>query len=169
MLQTGIVKVTIRAQEDRFFSIKNVLSIDHPDVFQSSQYLNQLRERQIPLFTASARSPTGKYTRPPPHHLPLADDQPPLHYTDDGQGRPSLGFEKLLRRGESFTFYLIGSVGTTYNYSDPMAETARLNIYTYLTGPRKSSSSTKPPGRPSGRKPISRRKGHRRSTKTSAR
>ncbi len=28
-------------------------------------------------------------------------------------------------------------MGTTYNYSDPMAETARLNIYTYLTGPKK--------------------------------
>ena len=62
MLQTGIVKVTIRAREDRFFSIKNVLSTEHPYTFQSSQYLSQLRERQIPLFTASASSPTGKYT-----------------------------------------------------------------------------------------------------------
>ncbi len=137
MLQTGIVKVTIRAREDRFFSIKNTLSIDHPYVFQSSQYLSQLRERQIPLFTASASSPTGKYTLATTSTFHFADEKPPLHYTDDGQGRPSLGFEKLLRRGESFTFYLIGSVGTTYNYSDPMAETARLNIYTYLTGPEK--------------------------------
>ncbi len=100
MLQTGIVKVTIRAQEDRFFSIKNVLSIDHPYVFQSSQYLNQLRERQIPLFTASARSPTGKYTLATTTTFHFADDQPPLHYTDDGQGRPSLGFRRSCSAGE---------------------------------------------------------------------
>ena len=137
MLQTGIIKLTIRAQQDRFFSIKNVLSIDHPYVFQSSQYLNRLRERQIPLFTASAHSPTGKYTLATTTSFQFEDEKPPLHYTDDGQGRPSLGFEKMLRRGESLTFYLIGSVGTTYNYSDPIAETARLNIYTYLTGPEK--------------------------------
>ena len=137
MLQTGIIKVTIRAQEDRFFSIKNELSIDHPYVFQSSQYLNQLRERQIPLFTASASSPTGKYTLATTTSFHFEGEKPVLHYTDDGQGQPSLGFEKMLRRGESITFYLIGSVGTTYHYSDPMAETARLNIYTYLTGPEK--------------------------------
>ena len=137
MLQTGIVKVTIRAQQDRLFSIKNVLSIDHPYVFQSSEYLNQLREREIPLFTASATSPTGKYTLATTTSFHFADEKPALHYTDDGQGHPALGFEKRLHRGESLTFYLIGSVGTTYNYSDPMAETARLNIYTYLTGPAK--------------------------------
>ena len=137
MLQTGIIKVTIRAQEDRFFSIKNVLNTEYPYVFRSSQYLSQLRERQIPLFTASATSPTGKYTLATTTTFHFADEQPALHYTDDGQGQPSLGFEKMLRRGESFTFYLIGSVATTYNYSDPMAETARLNIYTYLTGPEK--------------------------------
>ena len=137
MLQTGIVKVTIRAQKDRFFSIKNVMNVSHPYVFESSEYLNQLRERQIPLFTASATSPTGKYTLATTTSFHFEDEKPTLRYTDDGQGQPALGFEKMLRQGESITFYLIGSIGTTYHYSDPMAETARLNIYTYLTGPEK--------------------------------
>ena len=71
MLQTGIIKVTIRAQEDRFFSIKNELSIDHPYVFQSSQYLNQLRERQIPLLYGFGQQPDRKVHAGDHHHLSL--------------------------------------------------------------------------------------------------
>ncbi|GHB86537.1 hypothetical protein GCM10007390_47650 [Persicitalea jodogahamensis] len=137
MLQTGIIKMTITAQEDRFFSLKNTLSMARPYAFQSSQYLHQLREREIPLFTASATSPGGKYTLATTTSFYFANDKekPLLTYVDDGEGRPSLGFEKKLLKGESITFYLIGSVGTTFNYTDPLKETARLNIYTLLKGP----------------------------------
>ncbi len=144
MSQTGIVKMTISAQEDRFFSVKNTMSMAHPYRFQSSQYLTQLREREIPLFTASATSPGGKYTLATSTSFYFNDEEKPaLTYTDDGEGSPSLGFEKMLRKGESITFYLIGSVGTTYNYTDPQKETARLNIYTFLKGPEKVISQHK--------------------------
>lgn len=144
MLQTGIIKMTITAQEDRFFSLKNILSMAHPYQFQSSQYLNQLRDREIPLFTAAAVSPGGKYTLAATTSFYFEDqDRPAITYVDDGGGKPSLGFEKMLQKRESITFYLIGSVGTTFNYEDPLKETARLNIYTYLKGPEKVISQHK--------------------------
>ena len=137
-VQTGMVKMTITAREDRFFSLKNTLSLPHPYKFQSSQYLDQLRERQIPLFTASVSSPGGKYSLATATSFYFAgNEKPALTYVDDGEGRPSLGFQKTLLKGESMTFYLIGSVATTFNYADPQKETARLNIYTYLKGPEK--------------------------------
>lgn len=138
MLQTGIIKMTITAREDRFFSLKNILDIGHPYALQSSKYLNQLREREIPLYTVAASSPGGKYTLATTSSFYFeGEEKPELAYVDDGEGQSSLGFEKLLLQGESMTFYLIGSMGTTFNYADPRFETARLNIYTYLTGPEK--------------------------------
>lgn len=138
MIQTGIVKLTFTAREDRFFSLKNILDVDYPYQFNESKYLHQLRERRIPLFTASAHSPTGKYLSATTSSFYFDGDNPPhLNYVDDDKSKPYLGFEKMLKKGESLTVYLIGSMATTETYTDPINETARLNIYTFLTGPEK--------------------------------
>ncbi len=138
MLHTGIIKVTISANEDRFFSLKNILNVEYPYQFVDSKYLNQLRQRQIPLFTVSAKSPTGKYLSATTTSFYFEDEEKPeLIFTDDDLNQPYLGFEKMLKKGESITFYLIGSMATTETYNNPVNETARLNIYTYLTGPEK--------------------------------
>jgi trehalose/maltose hydrolase-like predicted phosphorylase len=138
MLHTGIIKMTITAEDDKFFSLKNVLHVEHPYQFNESKYLNQLRQRQIPLFTVSAHTPTGKYLSATTSSFYFeGDEQPSLVFTDDDKNKPFLGFEKQLKKGESLTFYLIGSLATTETYADPISETARLNIYTYLTGPEK--------------------------------
>ena len=138
MLQTGIIKMKVTAKEDRFFSISNILGMSPPYKVQSSKYLTQLREREIPLFTLAALSPTGKHTIATTSSFYFeGKEKPPLTYTYDGESKASLGFEHSLKAGESITFYLLGSMGTTFNYADPVFETARLNIYTYLTGPEK--------------------------------
>ena len=138
MIQTGIIKMTITAEEDKYFSLKNILNVDYPYQFDQSKYLNQLRERQIPLFTVSAHSPTGKYLSATTSTFYFeGDEKPHLDFVDDGNANPYLGFNKFLEKGESMTFYIIGSMGTTETYTNPVNETARLNIYTYLTGPQK--------------------------------
>ncbi|MGK7395353.1 MAG: glycoside hydrolase family 65 protein [Candidatus Cyclobacteriaceae bacterium M3_2C_046] len=138
MIQTGVIKMTVKARQDKFFSIKNILSVSHPYQFDQSKYLHQLRERKIPLFTVSAHSPTGKYLSATTSSFFFPGEQAPaIQFVDDDKNQPYLGFEKMLRKGESITFYLIGSMATTETYTDPISETARLNIYTYLTGPEK--------------------------------
>lgn len=138
MAQTGIVKLKFKAQQDLVFSLKNILNIAHPYKMDDTKYIEQLRDRKIPLFTASAISPSGKYKLATTSSFYfVGDEKPQLTYVDDQTGNPELGFEKELKKGESFTCYLIGSVGTTYTYSNPVEETARLNIYTFLKGPEK--------------------------------
>ena len=138
MLHTGIIKITIMAEEDKFFSLKNILRVAPPYEYNESKYLDQLRNRQIPLMTASAYTPTGKYLSATTSSFYFeGSDKPDLVFTDDDKQQPTLGFEKMLKKGESITFYLIGSMATTETYTDPISETARLNIYTYLTGPEK--------------------------------
>ena len=138
MAQTGIIKLKFTAQADLVFSLKNILTIGHPYKMVDSKYIYQLRQRKIPLFTASALSPTGKYEMAATSSFYFEGDQNPhLNFVDDQTGSPQLGFEKVLKQGESFTCYLIGSLGTTYTYSNPIEETARLNIYTFLKGPKK--------------------------------
>lgn len=138
MSRTGIVKMTFSAKEHRVFSLKNILTVNEPYQMKGSKYMNQLRQRKIPLFTGSALSPNGKYrlaTTSSFYFEPTENIE--VFYVDNATGKPSMGFEKELKKGESFTCYLIGSVATTHTYSNPEEETARLNIYTYLKGPEK--------------------------------
>ena len=138
MIQTGVIELTFTAKQDRYFSLKNILNVDYPYQFNESKYLHQLRERRIPLFTSSAHSPTGKYLSATTSSFYFAEENHPhLNFVDDDKDKPCLGFEKMLKKGESLTVYLIGSMATTETYTDPINETARLNIYTYLTGPEK--------------------------------
>lgn len=138
MAQTGMIKLTFTAQKHLVFSLKNILTISHPYKMDGTKYISQLRDRAIPLFTASALSPSGKYKIAATSTFCFEGaDKPALNFTDDQTGKPELGFEKELQKGESFTCYLVGSVGTTYTYSNPVEETARLNIYAFLKGPEK--------------------------------
>jgi trehalose/maltose hydrolase-like predicted phosphorylase len=129
--------MTISAKEDKFFSLKNILKVEYPYHYNESKYLDQLRMREIPLFTVSAWTPSKRYLSATTVSFSFQDEKPHLVYSDDDKQQPYLGFEKMLRKGESITFYMIGSMGTTETYSDPVSETTRLNIYTYLTGPGK--------------------------------
>lgn len=138
MAQTGIVKLTFTAQKRLAFSLKNILVIDHPYKMDATKYINQLRDRKIPLFTASVLSPAGKYQLATTSSFYFeGDGKPELDFANNQTGKPHLGFQKELQIGETFTCYLIGSVGTTYIYSNPIDETARLNIYAFLKGPEK--------------------------------
>lgn len=138
MAQTGVIKLRFTAREHKVFSLKNFLVIGQPYQMGEVKYTNQLRDRKIPLFTASAKSPDGKYVLATTTSFVFADTTAPkLQFVNEGLGRPFLGFEKELKAGESLECYLIGSMATSYNYSDPVSESARLSIYTYLKGPEK--------------------------------
>jgi len=138
MLQTGMVKVTITATEDKCFSIKNRLTAGIRNQFKSSKYLFQLRDRQIPLFTVSAYTPEKKQTIATTSSIFFeGEKKPTITYHDDGEENPYIYFEECLKKGESISFYVIGSMASSQRYSNPVNETARLNIYTYLAGPEK--------------------------------
>jgi len=144
MSNTGIVKFTFTARDDVVFNLRNILTVDEPYRMKGSKFMNQLRERRIPLFTGSALTPTGKYRLATTSSFYFEENhRAEVQYVDDATGKPSMGFRKELQKGESFTCYLIGSVSSTYTYSNPEEETARLNIYTYLKGPEKVISEHK--------------------------
>ncbi len=136
MLHTGVVKMTITAREHRFFSVKNILDIEHPYRIVSAKYIDQLRERKIPLFTLTAGTPSGKYTIATTTTFEFAggSDAPEVFYIDPERSAPWMGFEHELKKGESLSFYLVGSMCTSKEYSNPTYESARLNIYASLTG-----------------------------------
>ncbi|MFW6103776.1 MAG: glycosyl hydrolase family 95 catalytic domain-containing protein, partial [Bacteroidota bacterium] len=138
MLHTGIVKITVTAEKDKAFTLKNRMSIDDTYKYQSSKYLSQLRERKIPLFTVSAKSPGGRHTLATTSSFFFeGDEKPEISYVDEGLEQPFIKFSKQMEKGESFTFYLIGSMCTTHLYSDPVWQSSRLNIYSWLQDPAK--------------------------------
>ncbi len=138
MSQTGIIKLTFKAREDLVFSLKNTLEMPDPYTFSGSAYLNQLRMRRVPLFTAQAESPGGRYKIATTTSFYFeGEEQPLIEYENRIRSKPNISFKKHLKKGESFTCYLIGSMLTSYNYSNPEIESAQLNIYTYLKGPEK--------------------------------
>jgi len=136
MLHTALVKVTIRAREDRAVAVRNRPRVGEANSYLRSRYLDQLRERRIPLFTVAASTPGGRHTLATTSSLVFeGDDAPALRYVDDGLGQPSLGFETRLEAGEALTFFLVGSMASSLDYSNPVNETARLNIFSVLEGP----------------------------------
>lgn len=138
MLHTGVIKITITAERDKAFTLKNIMSIDDPYKYQNSKYLNQLRERKIPLFTVSAKSPGDRHTLATTNSFYFeGNEKPEITYVDDGLEQPVIKFSKKMEEGESFTFYLIGSMCTSHTYSDPVWQSSRLNIYSYLQDPDK--------------------------------
>lgn len=138
MAQTAIIKLVFTAQDDLSFQLKNLLQTAPPYQMTKATYLQQLRDRQVPLFTALADSPSKA------HQLATTSsfyfegpEKPALLFEDENLQQASLSFRHHLKKGETLTCYLIGSMGSSHHFANPGPETARLNIYTFLKGPEK--------------------------------
>ena len=132
-----LLRVEITAKNN--LEISPASLIEAPEVLRDVQNFYSTIDvpghASIPLMTSVAKSPTGKLTVASSSTI-LFDDHQELEiiHTDNDYNRHRIKFNKSLKKGETFSFSVIGSVISSEHSPDPWNEAERLNIYAYLEG-----------------------------------
>ena len=133
---TSLRVVTLKALEDIDIGVRNI--IEAPLLLKDIKNSYSEIDRPhvlISLFGSSAKSPTEKHTISVTCSFVFEDnDNPFIIHEDWDQVRHLAKFRKKLKKGEEYTFGIVGSVCTTEHYDDPINESARLTIYAALQG-----------------------------------
>jgi len=133
---TSLIQLTIRANQDVEVSPSNV--IEAPDILRNvHNYYSEISRPHalIPLLTSEGESPTGKHkVAASCSYLFSGIPQPKLIHEDWDHNRHLVRFVQKLKKGQSFTFSVVGSETSTAQYADPRNAAERLSIYAMLAG-----------------------------------
>ena len=120
-----VTPMSVIEAPDHLSDIHNTFSeIDRPHV-------------TIPLLTSFARSPSGRHTVaasnsiifPEPH-----GQEPDLIHEDWDYNMHLMKFNKDLKPGETYRFFVVASATASVVYNDPLNEAERLTIFASLEG-----------------------------------
>ncbi len=133
---TSLIQLTIKANQDVEVSPSNV--IEAPDILRNvHNYYSEISRPHalIPLLTSEGESPTGKHkVAASCSYLFSGIPQPKLIHEDWDHNRHLVRFVQKLKKGQSFTFSVVGSETSTAQYADPRNAAERLSIYAMLAG-----------------------------------
>lgn len=133
---TAMVEVVVTAKADIEIEAASVLSA--PDMLRDVQQFYAQIDRphvQIPLMTSVAQSPTGRHTVAASNTFLFDEphgEEPHLIHEDWDYNAHWLKFRKKIKKGESYRYYIIGTMISTAHVPDPQNEAERLTIYAAL-------------------------------------
>ncbi len=133
---SSLVSIEITALQDVEITPASV--IEAPEILHNVRNYYALIDRphvKIPLLSSVGQSPTGKHTVAASNSFIFADhENPTLIHEDWDYGMHLLKFKKQLKKGQKYTFHIVGSVCSTEDFEDPHNEAERLTIYAMLEG-----------------------------------
>lgn len=133
---TSLIQLTIKANQDVEVSPANI--IHAPDILRNvHNYYSEITKPHaiIPLLTSVGDSPTGKHTVAAScSYLFSGIPQPKLIHEEWDQNMHLVRFTQKMKKGQSFTFSVVGSETSTAQYADPRNAAERLSIYAMLAG-----------------------------------
>lgn len=94
----------------------------------------------IPLLTSVGKSPSGRHTVAVSNSLLFSEphgQEPDLIHEDWDYNMHLVKFNKDLKAGERYQFWVAASATSTGNYNDPINEAERLTIFAKLEGPER--------------------------------
>jgi trehalose/maltose hydrolase-like predicted phosphorylase len=138
---TSMVTVTLKAKEEIELAPAAVLS--SPEILRDvNQYFSLVDvpgKEQIPLMTSTAKSPTGKLKVAGSLAIALEENEHPVFvHEEKNYNDHKLKFNQRLKKGQSLTFHVYGTVCTSAHFSDPQNEAERLTLYAFLEGPERN-------------------------------
>lgn len=135
----SMVEVELTARKD--VSIVAMNAVQAPAHLREVQnFFNEIVRPhvEIPLLTSVARSPTGKQIVAASSALWFEEAHgqgPVVKHEERDYDWHGARFEKHLRAGETYRFYLFSTSLSSMHYDDPHNEAERLTIFAYLEGP----------------------------------
>lgn len=135
---SSMIEVTVQAHEDIEISPMSV--IQAPVHLQDVRNLYSEIDRPhvlIPLMTSVALSPSGRIKVAASNSFIFTEAHgaaPKLIHEDWDYNMHLTKFRKKLKKGESYTFAVVGSTCSSEQYEDPHNEAERLTIYAALEG-----------------------------------
>ncbi|MEO1049019.1 MAG: glycoside hydrolase family 65 protein [Bacteroidota bacterium] len=135
---TSMVEVTIKAKKDMLLAPSSFMRAPQilRDVSNHYAVIDVPGREQIPLMTSSALSPTGKLKVAASSTILFESEEEhvELIHEEKDYDNHNLKFYKELKRNETFSFTVFGSVCTSAHFEDPQNEAERLTLYAYLEG-----------------------------------
>ena len=130
-------RVEITAKKD--IEIAPASVIESPEVLRDvKNYYSTIHvpgHTSIPLMSSVAQSPTGKLTVAASTTILFNNhEEHDIIHVDNDYNKHWIKFNTTIKKGETFTFTIIGAVFSSEHSPDPWNEAERLNIYAYLEG-----------------------------------
>jgi protein-glucosylgalactosylhydroxylysine glucosidase len=94
----------------------------------------------IPLLTSVGKSPSGRHTVAVSNSIIFSEPhgkEPDLIHEDWDYNMHLVKFNKDLKAGEKYQFWVVASATSTGTYNDPINEAERLTIFARLEGPER--------------------------------
>jgi protein-glucosylgalactosylhydroxylysine glucosidase len=94
----------------------------------------------IPLLTSAGKSPSGRHTVAVSNSIIFSEahgKEPDLIHEDWDYNMHLMKFNKDLKAGEKYQFWVVASATSTGSYNDPINEAERLTIFAKLEGPQR--------------------------------
>ncbi|MFT6337046.1 MAG: trehalose/maltose hydrolase-like predicted phosphorylase [Saprospiraceae bacterium] len=135
---SSIIDVTITAKQD--------INITPMSVIQAPTHMQDVRNYYaeidrphvlIPLMTSVGLSPSGNIKVATSNSFLFTEhhgQEPKLIHEDWDYNMHLTKFHKKIKKGETYTFAIVGSVCSSEQYQDPHNEAERLTIYARLEG-----------------------------------
>jgi protein-glucosylgalactosylhydroxylysine glucosidase len=134
---SALIIVEITARQDVEIAPASV--IESPDILQDVRNYYSMIDRphiKIPLITSTAKTPSGKHLVAASNSFIFEEKEniPLLIHEDWDYNMHLLKFRKKLKRGETYSFAIVGSVLSSQHIVDAHNEAERLTIYAALEG-----------------------------------
>ncbi|MEM9647913.1 MAG: glycoside hydrolase family 65 protein [Bacteroidota bacterium] len=133
---TNMVDVTIKAKQNIKLAPTSIISAPEilRDVNNYFAMVDVPGREQIPLMTSTAMSPTGRLKVAASSSWLMKEDHPYLIHEEKNYGDHSLKLYRDLKKGETLSFTVFGTVCTSEQFADPQNEAERLTLYAFLEG-----------------------------------
>ena len=133
-----MMDVKVTPLKDTNIEVENILKT--PSSLRDNQlYFNEINppHAYIPLLTSTAKSPSGDITMVASNTFLFEEkhgDQPRILHEIRDNDSHLMKFSKDLKKGDSYTFSLVGSLISSEHVKDPYNQAERLSIYANLQG-----------------------------------
>lgn len=138
---TALASIEITAKKDVRITPMSV--IEAPNHLTDVRNLYSEIDRphvKIPLLTSVGKSPSGRHTVAVSNSVIFSEahgQEPVLIHEDWDYNMHLVKFNKALKAGETYRFWVVASATSTGVYNDPLNEAERLTIFAKLEGPER--------------------------------
>ncbi len=131
----ALFEIEIEATKDTEVKILNKHLIKFPLEEGEGKFRTFNKDHvQLPILTTSASSPKGKHTLAASSGFTFGKNTRQVLYNEWSKGYYQQYFTIRLKKGEKFTFSLVGSTVSTTDFQDPRTEAERQCIFAMLEG-----------------------------------
>jgi protein-glucosylgalactosylhydroxylysine glucosidase len=134
-----LMQVNVTALQNTTLNASSIL--EAPDALRDVQNYYQEIDRPhitIPLMTSTAKTPTGKTTICATTSFMFKEahgSEPRVYHEIWDNNMHLVKFNKALKAGETYTFWIVGATLSSFHHPDPLNEADRLAIFAKLEGP----------------------------------